>query len=426
VAESPKDRLDRVRRELRVNGAPLNGNGHPRATDRDRGGPGPSKAADPTTPIDVPELATRRLDTVRIEPIEWLVDQIIPSGMFTNLAGEGGLGKSSVTLDLAADVTRGRPAFGLEYEAPPPGEVLLVACEDDVARTTVPRLIAAGADLSKIHNVEGIKTGDKVAPFSLAYVASIEKMLDRHPGIRLIIVDPLTSYVGRAGINDHKDSELRSVLDPVVRMAEERRVAVVGVMHLNKSAAAKAANRVLGGVAYVNLARAVYVVCRDPEDSNRRLLLPVKNNLAHDLEGLALSLDALPLEEVEAIIGTHCGHLAPKDRAAIQKQLYRCAWHGPVKTTADEALSAIRKGSDGRITVVERCAEWVKVKLAKGAILSAGLEEDAIATGQFTADNLKKAKALLARTSGLQSKVFVKQGPWWVGFGDPATWGVPL
>ncbi len=99
--------------------------------------------------------AARRLkltgcDTVEMRPTEWLVPEFIPRGGLTVIAGDGGDGKSAITLHLAAMVSRGEPCFGLSYFAPPAAGVILAGCEDAADTTVVPRLLAAGADLRKV------------------------------------------------------------------------------------------------------------------------------------------------------------------------------------------------------------------------------------------------------------------------------------
>src|SRR4051794_15612074 len=84
-------------------------------------------------------LATVRLDTVKAKPVRWLVPDLIPRGNLTMIAGDGGHGKSAATLDLIARLSKGEPAFGLDYKPGGPAESLLISCEDDLADTVVPR-----------------------------------------------------------------------------------------------------------------------------------------------------------------------------------------------------------------------------------------------------------------------------------------------
>src|SRR5579864_8847025 len=125
------------------------------------------------------EIVLISLNTIRPRPVRWLAEEVIPLGKLTLIGGDGGHGKSSITLHLAACVTQGRCAFGLHYTPPERADVLLVSCEDDLADTVVPRLLAAGADLARVHRVEGIRGDDgKLLPFSLAYLEQVETALE--------------------------------------------------------------------------------------------------------------------------------------------------------------------------------------------------------------------------------------------------------
>jgi putative DNA primase/helicase len=88
------------------------------------------------------------------------------------VAGLGGGGKGMFWANVVGDLTRGRPALGLDYTAPGAVEVLLIGCEDGYADTVNPRLLAAGADLKKVHILTGVKNArGKILPFSLNWPA---------------------------------------------------------------------------------------------------------------------------------------------------------------------------------------------------------------------------------------------------------------
>ena len=148
-------------------------------------GPGKDKqqaGGDNQTGPQKPRLATTRLDGIRPLPIRFLVPDLIPLGKLVLFAGDGGNGKTALTLDITANVTRGRPCFGLQYDAPPPAEVLLISCEDDFGDTVVPRLLAAGADLTKVFRVDGIRGEDgQILPFNMAYFEALGGSWRRGP-----------------------------------------------------------------------------------------------------------------------------------------------------------------------------------------------------------------------------------------------------
>src|SRR5580692_10079606 len=92
-----------------------------------------------------------------LEPrdVEWLWSGRVPLGMITMFAGDPKLGKSLVTLAMAAALSRGLPLpmSDLPHRQ---GSTILMSAEDDPIRTIVPRLEAAGADLTKVHILESI------------------------------------------------------------------------------------------------------------------------------------------------------------------------------------------------------------------------------------------------------------------------------
>ena len=278
---------------------------------------------------DAPPAAGIKLkmcSTVKATKLRWLVPGFLPAGKIVTLAGDGGGGKSSVSLSIAADGSRGRCAVGLQYEAPPPFKTLLISCEDDPGDTIIPRLVAHDADMTRILLLEYVSDGKKKFGFHLGLVGSIRQMLKENPGIRLIVVDPATAFVGAAKVDDHRDSDLRSLLGPIAEIAAEFDVTFLLICHLNKGGGGghKAAGRVLGGVGYVNAARAVFLLVEDPEDRTRRLILPIKANLSSNRQGVAFRLKSLEAEEAAAAVAKM--DLPEADRADVALSLYRVAW----------------------------------------------------------------------------------------------------
>jgi hypothetical protein len=383
------------------------------------GPPGAQPSANGEAGRPPPRLVTVPLDTVALQPVRWLVPDLVPQGKLTLLAGDGGLCKSTITLDVAARVTTGQPCCGLNYDPPPPGDVLLFSCEDDTADTVVPRLLSAGADLKRCHAVKGVQGEDgKCLAFSLADLDALRSELLARPEVRLVVVDLVSAFVGRAGVDDHRDSELRSLLSGLTDVAAEARVAIVLIAHLNKAQALKAVARILGSVGYVNAVRSALLAVPDPEDDSRRLLLPVKVNLTPERQGLAYRPVPLPPDEQQQVLSGRVDHLPEEDRQRLAAQLYRVVWCGKVDTRPDDALGAARKERDPN--KVERCAGWLRELLAAYAFPS-----DEIVTlakeESFTFDNVKEAKARL-KAEGLHNTCKGFRGAWWTGFGDPGGW----
>lgn len=240
------------------------------------------------------------LADVEAKAIPWLWRGRIPCGRLSLFVGAPGLGKSYATCDFAARVTTGTPwPDGAECER---GGVLFVTAEDDPADTIRPRLDAHHADLSRVHLLEGVRRRDDSGrmvegAFTLADIPALEAALKMHPDTKLVIIDPIGSFIG--GKTDaHRDNEIRAVLAPVARLAAQYGPAVLLVMHRKKAVGGTADSMALGSTGFVGIARVAWHLCRDKDNRERRLFLPGKNNLAKDCGGLAFTIEGDPIGAV--------------------------------------------------------------------------------------------------------------------------------
>jgi putative DNA primase/helicase len=257
-----------------------------------------------------------RLTDVKPQNIRWLWPGRIPLGRVTLLVSDPGIGKSLLTLDIAARVSTGAPwpderaeSQGSRVESQhsdsgpcpstldprPPGSVLLLTAEDDLADTIRPRLEALGADCERIlaiSAVPGENANDVPRAFALNRdLARLANLLDALPDCRLLIVDPISAYLG--GTNEHANAEVQTLLAALSALARDRGLAILVVSHLRKKEGA-AIYRTMGSLAFVAVARSAWILCKDPADLNKRLLLPIKNNLAPDVIGLAYTIETSP------------------------------------------------------------------------------------------------------------------------------------
>lgn len=229
-------------------------------------------------PFAHPVVVMRPAEAFEHRPIEWLDPNRIALGKLTLLAGDPGLGKSFLTLDLAARVSTGQIPPGADG----PGSAIILSAEDDPNDTIRPRLEAMGANLCKVLIVEGVVApqGRVCRPARLdedmkilAHAARAEKNL------RLIVIDPISAYLG--GTDSHNNAEVRAVLAELARMARWTGAAVVCVTHLNKSQGnqTKAVYRAMGSLAFTAAARAVFAVSKHPDDPDKRVVSTVKSNV---------------------------------------------------------------------------------------------------------------------------------------------------
>ena len=234
--------------------------------------------------------------TIHAQPIEWLWEGRIAIGKLTMIVGDPGLGKSLITTGtIAATVSKGL-AWPVDNVPPSPiGDIILLSAEDDAADTIKPRLEAAGADCTRVHTLQAIReTKSDGSPsermFSLKRdVDALEQMLETLPECKVVIVDPISAYLDDT--DSHRNAAVRGLLAPLAALASKRRVAIIAVDHLNKNSGEKnSLYRAGGSLGFVAAARAVYIVSKDQDKPERRLVVPIKNNIAKENTGLAYSV----------------------------------------------------------------------------------------------------------------------------------------
>jgi hypothetical protein len=220
---------------------------------------------------------------------------------------------------------------------------------------------------------------------TLADVDAIESALARLADCRLVIVDPIGSFLG-SGTDAHRDNEVRGVLAPIAALAEKYGPAVLVVAHRRKSAGTNADDTALGSRAFTGIARAVWHLTRDANNKDRRLLLPGKNNLADEGDGLAFSIVGEPA---------------------------RIEWEpDPVNMNADDGLLAESqsRGKPGPdADVLSAATAWLDAALANGPRLAKELFDEWENGQRGSARTLRRAKQDL----GVEAYRLEVPGPWW-------------
>ncbi len=238
------------------------------------------------------------MDSITMQPIEWLWPERIACGKISIIAGNPGLGKSQITTALAAVVTTGgRWPDGSECTKQ--GSVIFLSAEDDPADTIKPRLIAAGADVKRCSLLnasikEGTDRKQRIRGFDLSKdVQRLSSVLRQHDDVRLLVIDPISAYLGKT--DSHNNAEIRGALEPLSKMASEHNVAIVLLTHLNKSTHQEPIERIIGSIGLIAAARAGYIVLKDKKREERRYFLPVKNNIGVDNTGFAYCVEGKDL-----------------------------------------------------------------------------------------------------------------------------------
>jgi putative DNA primase/helicase len=250
-----------------------------------------------TPPASVPlkrRLITHRASDLQPEKMDWVWPGRIPEGKLVLLGGPPGLGKSQLTAFMAATISNGVD-WPCNEGSTTVGSVIFMSAEDGIEDTIVPRLMAAGANLDRVHIVASATKPDGTGrkTFSLKTDVDLLETKAKEIGdVRLIIVDPISAYMG--GSDGNGNVETREVLEPLAEMANRLHIAVVAVTHLNKGGGGgnqTALNRFSGSIAFIAAARAAFAVLEDPENDERRFLLQAKNNLGKKCKGLVFRME---------------------------------------------------------------------------------------------------------------------------------------
>jgi hypothetical protein len=261
-------------------------------------------------PSEDREESTRRVvltpaSQVRPKVVHWLWESRLPKGALTLLAGREGLGKSTLCVYLAAQVTRGTLA-GQSFGKP--ASVVWVTSEDDPGYNVVPRLMAAGADLDRVHFLEvRLLSGGTVPPVLPLDLERVEATI-REVGAVLMVVDPLVSVLD-SRLDSHKDHSVRQALDPISKLARDAEVTVLGITHVGKSRQGDFSDRVLGSRGFTGAARSVLALMKDPDDpEERRLCLGLqKSNYGdrHAVPTLSIEVQSaiVPVGDEAASVG---------------------------------------------------------------------------------------------------------------------------
>lgn len=257
-----------------------------------------------------PGYTLTRLDTVAKRRVggtknrtPWLWDGHLPPASLGMLDGDPGLGKSMITADWAARVTKGgKWPDGSAVHGGAQG-VLFVAAED-TAEEIAARCQAHGADLTKIHHLKEVGGETPSIPRDLSIIEAII----RENNVRLVVIDPIMIYLG---VHSGSDQQARKATGPLAKLAQESGTTIVMVRHLTKEAkSAKSAGG--GSMGMIGQCRFGYLVGPDPDDPKRRIVANTKMNNGPEPLALAYRLrtqrngaphvdwEEKPVEEIDA------------------------------------------------------------------------------------------------------------------------------
>ena len=325
------------------------------------------------------------MELVKVEQIEWLLYPFIPFGKVTIIQGDPGEGKTTMVLQIIAKLTRGEPILlnkksqkeaqqdseenlkqeVLSQDKPiQPVNVIYQTAEDGLGDTIKPRLLAAGADCSRVLVID-----DREQPLTMLDVRLEEAIMQTKA--RMVVLDPIQGFLG-TDVDMHRANEIRPLMKRMAVLAEKYHCAIILIGHMNKNSNGKSSYRGLGSIDFQAAARRVLIVGRLKDEPETRVMCHVKSSLAPEGKSVAFRLDK---------------------ETGFQ-------WIGEYDISADDLLSGEARGQKSRIA-----KEFLLDILADGGMAQKKIEEEASKQG-IKKKTLRNAKQELEIDS-------VKRGNQW-------------
>jgi putative DNA primase/helicase len=320
-----------------------------------------------------------RAEDVLPRNIDWLWYGHLAANTLELLAGVPGAGKSQIQDSYVASVTTGN-AWPDGANGQGRRNVIMLTAEDVVDDTLVPRLIAAGADRTRVRILNKIHKDDKGRMFLLAEdLDALEDAIIEVGDVGLVTIDRTTAYMGR--INSHMATDVRAQLGPLKDFSERVGVGISAITHPPKNAGPKALDQFIGSQAYIAAARIGHLCVEEIEQeaigarrpTGRMLYTRAKHTPTKAMMSLAYRI-------ADASGGID-------HRSGRNVETSKIIWEGPVDVTADEAIAATATRKDHSGAVM-----FLMDMLANGPVPKTLIDERAAVRG-FSEDQLKRAKA---------------------------------
>ena len=242
------------------------------------------KAIAETITIKVPEaeelVPMLCYEDIEQTSVDWLWFPYIPFGKLTIIQGNPGEGKTYFAMMLTAACTN-RKLFP-NMEDIEPFNVIYQTAEDGMGDTIKPRLVEAGADLSRVMVIDDTEEALTLSD------DRIEKAV-RQNQVRLVIIDPVQAFIG-ADVDMNRANEVRPVFRKLGMIAEKTGCAIVLIGHLNKSSGTQSTYRGLGSIDIMAAVRSLIFIGKVRKDPTTRVLIHEKSSLAPPGETMAFKL----------------------------------------------------------------------------------------------------------------------------------------
>jgi hypothetical protein len=305
----------------------------------------------------MPPIPAKPLSQIRPSPLRWLCDRYLPRGRLALIDGDPDVGKSLISIDLAARLSRGEGFLG---GSPPerPQVTVILGAEDNTSDTVRPRAEAAGADLDRVITIDET---DRVPLFFPESAPNLEELICLYAA-DLVVIDPIPAYLPPS-VSTNVDQCVRSALGPLAAVAARTDCAILMVRHLRKTEGGRAIHRGGGSIGFIASARTGLFAAWHPSEKGLGVLAVAKSNATAPAasQGYRIKIDELKRPVLE--------------------------WTGPVALTANE----LNQSPQGPLPMRDQASAWLQAQLAQGPRRSLDVIKAAAAAG-IPERTLRRAK----------------------------------
>ncbi len=220
---------------------------------------------------------------------EWLWQDLLVTCEAPLLVGDSGVGKGYLVADIVAAVTTGR-TMPRDDTSRDPASVIMIGLEEDAECTTIHKLSAAGADLTRVIDLSEVDSkdffsGSRRREFTLQEdMPALRKCIREHGGeVSLVVLDPLSALSDRP----LTATVTRAIMASLRNLAREFGISVLVVHHPVKGRSSRNGeglsikDRIGGSKQLTDAARLILGLDRDPE-TGERILSVIKSNISDD------------------------------------------------------------------------------------------------------------------------------------------------
>ena len=210
----------------------------------------------------------------KITEVDWLWKPLIPFGKVTLIEGDGGDGKTTLILTIAAMLSRGTPPPALRegrlVPADPiePVTTFYLTNEDEISDSSLKRFLRAGGDASRF-----AYSGE------MAYHVTMKeddlREILSETSAKLLIIDPFQAFLPE-GVSLTSVSSMRPVFTMLANVAKSTGAAIVLVGHLNKNECSKDIHRGFGTADIAASVRSILLV--ETDKHRNHFIRAVKSN----------------------------------------------------------------------------------------------------------------------------------------------------